>query len=60
MQERLNELLENSELVEKILFYYKKWGKISASFLMNKFKINSFLANQIMEIIKTPELDKKP
>ena len=51
MQEDLTHLLESPELVEKILIAYEKYGKMSATYLAHKFKLNAHTAYAIMKVI---------
>lgn len=41
----------DDDTIQKIFKYIKKYGNLSASFLMNKFNMNQTLASQIMSIL---------
>ncbi len=56
MDSKLLDLLKNEDLVKKIIYYYEFHNKkTSSSFLMHKFKLNSYVSGKVMEIVTAYE-----
>ena len=52
MEDDLNFLLNNPEVVDKILKAYVKYGTMSATYLAHKFRFDADMAYRIMKIIE--------
>ena len=55
--EKLKKLIKDDILVDKILDTYSFFGKLSASLLIRKFRLNLNMANLIVALSKDYERD---
>ncbi len=58
MKQKLEELIQDKDLVDKIVKAYIQYGTMSEGYLAHKFRFNSYICKHIMKIVK--DWEKEP